>query len=159
MRLQEGISYRGVFPSRNVIISCQSAKLGSISRKRQTPLSSTGRPDVRRWRQSSRSTAASIPVEFQPGYTISSRSSQAEQRKFRAASWDTAPQPMHRSCDVGTGLESRRLRSVVGVEVSGILSRAIYFPPRRYLSVLLIQSARGGLNTSRSTLSSNASAL
>src|SRR2546422_8165598 len=34
-----------------------------------------------------------------------------------------------------------------------------YLPPRRYWSVLLIQSARGGLNTSRSTVSASASAL
>ena len=34
-----------------------------------------------------------------------------------------------------------------------------YFSPRRYWSVLLIQSARGGLKTSRSTVSSIASAL
>src|ERR1700722_14491154 len=34
-----------------------------------------------------------------------------------------------------------------------------YFGPRKYWSVLLIQSARGGLNTSRSTVSSRASAL
>src|ERR1700686_1213685 len=35
----------------------------------------------------------------------------------------------------------------------------LYFSSRRYWSVLLIQSARGGVNTSRSTVSSMASAL
>ena len=56
------------------------------------------------------------------------------------------------------GLRQRRSRASFG---GGRSRHGIegYFVPRRYWSVLLIQSARGGLNTSRSTVSSSASAL
>ena len=61
--------------------------------------------------------------------------------------------------DRGGGLlraGSTRASSRSGGERHGVAS---YFSPRKYWSVRLIQSARGGVKTSRSTVSSSASAL
>src|SRR5262249_59142162 len=54
------------------------------------------------------------------------------------------------SCQSTRGIHSRKVRP---------LPEGDHLAPRRYLSVLSIQSSRGGLNTSRSTVSASASAL
>src|SRR5205823_8582378 len=50
-RTQRGSSYKGVLPSLSVVAVFQSRSVGRSSRKRQTPLSSIGKGDVRRCSQ------------------------------------------------------------------------------------------------------------
>lgn len=107
--------------------SCQSSKLGSNSRKRQTPLPSIGSPDLRRSRQRALSSAAAnrvVSLVFQPGYKISSRSPQPGQRKFCSAFSNTVSQPMHRSCDIWTEFDFDEVCWVIRIEVRGRLTSA-----------------------------------
>src|SRR3984893_6860475 len=83
----------------------QSCKAGRISRKRQTPLSSSAFQEVRRCNQSSLRPAASSPAArvtpfvFQPGKTTSNRSPHCAQRTLLAPSSPTAPHAIQRNCD------------------------------------------------------------
>src|SRR5580658_8618624 len=89
-----------------------SGRMGSISRKRQTPLWSAEWSDVLRSRQRVLSAAAAVGLDLTE-YLTSSRSPQWTQRKSRAASAKVAPQPMQRSSGwvrPASGMAHRNLR-------------------------------------------------
>src|ERR1700676_2181562 len=99
-REHRGRRYSGVLPSRSVM-TCSSGlgMCGRSSRKRQTPLWSSGLREVRRLSQRDFSAAGSKAgeSEIHPGKTNSSRSPQAVQRKSCPAESGVAPQKMQRS--------------------------------------------------------------
>src|SRR6266436_6384010 len=99
-RAHRGRRYSGVFPSRSVM-TCSSGlgMHGRSSRKRQTPLWSSGSLEVRRLSQRDFSAAGSKAGESEvhPGKKNSSRSPQAEQRKSWPAESGVAPQEIQRS--------------------------------------------------------------
>lgn len=151
IRAHCGSSYSGVLPSRKVMAWSSLSSAGSTLRNRHTPLRSTADWESRRCRHTSFKSCEPGRASFHCGYVISSRSPQCWQRKFWLALSLRSPQAIQRN----RKFPGRTPGAEVEVEGMG----AFYFFPRRYWSVLLIQSARGGLNTSRSTVSSRASAL
>src|SRR5216683_1370109 len=98
-REHRGRRYSGVLPSRSVM-TCSSGfgMCGRSSRKRQTPLWSSGSLEVRRLSQRDFRAAGSKAggSEVHPGKTNSSRSPQTVQRKSWPAESGVAPQAMQR---------------------------------------------------------------
>jgi len=139
-------------PSHNVTLCSSFASVGRTSRKRHTPLRSMVEEESRRCFHVDFScfTSDFFVKSFLSGYVISSNSPHWGQRKLGRAVSLRSPQPMQR--------KRKSTRLSAGSEVAEGSIAESYFP-RRYRSVLLIQSARGGLKTSRSTVSSSASAL
>src|ERR1700730_5907956 len=105
----------------------QSCKAGRISRKRQTPLSSSACQGLNRCNQSSLRPAASSPAArvtpfvFQPGKTTSNRSPHCAQRTLLAPSSPTAPHAIQRNCDTPVStLDANAAWSVIQLLAYGI---------------------------------------
>src|SRR5580692_652100 len=112
--------------------SC-SSEFGSNSRNRQTPLSSTGNPVVRRSRQSALSSAGCGGPPLHPRYTISNRSPQMAQRKFCSTFSTSVLHPMHRSCDTWKEFDFDEVLSVIRIDASGRLVSANLLPTAQVL--------------------------